>query len=270
MKSSLSTKWLILKNGVEKYLIKNFDTFVPASSGDPKSVGRFTILNINQIFPLLSNLLSNLKIKINIISIKKFSKNVRSKDGPKILKKKFNEYQSDKSSVHNYHLIYGSLFKKRNKVKKILEIGLGTNNKNIVSNMGENGKPGASIKAFKDFFFNADIYGADIDKKILFKEKRIKTFYVDQTKIGTLNKLYKKIGNNFDLIIDDGLHVTNANVNVILSSLKYVKKNGYLIIEDIPFKTKPIWEVISFILSAKYETIIVKAKQSFVFIIKKK
>ena len=123
MKTRFSTKWLVLKSGVEKYLIKNFDIFVPSSAGNYETLGYLTQLNINQIFPLLSNLLSNLKIKINIISIKKFSKNVRSKDGPKILKKKFNEYQSDKSSVHNYHLIYGSLFKKRNKVKKILEIG---------------------------------------------------------------------------------------------------------------------------------------------------
>ena len=269
MKNSLSANWLVFKSGVGKYLIKNFDIFVPSSAGDSKTLGKFTQLNINQIFPLLSILLSKLKIKINIVPIKKFSKIVKSKDGPKILKKNFNKYQSDKSSVHNYHLIYGSLFKNRAKVKKILEIGLGTNNKDIISNMGKDGKPGASIKAFKSSFLNANIYGADIDKKILFKEKRIKTFYVDQTDISTLSKLYKKIGNNFDLIIDDGPHVSNANINVILSSLEFIKKNGYLIIEDIPFKTKPIWEVVSFILSTKYKPMLVKTKQCFVFIIKK-
>ena len=269
MKTNLSTKWLVLRSGVEKYLIKNFDIFVPSSSGNFKAKGKLTKLNINEIFPLLSKLLSNLEIKINIIPIKKFSNNINSKDGPKILERKFNKYQSDKSNYNNFHLIYGSLFKKRTEVKKILEIGLGTNNEDIISNMGKNGRPGASIKAFKEFFFNANIYGADIDKKILFKEKRIKTFYVDQTKISTLKKLYKKIGNNFDLIIDDGLHVTNANINVILASLKFIKKNGYLIIEDIPFKAKSIWEVISFILSTKYKSTLVKTKNCYVFIIKK-
>ena len=40
------------------------------------------------------------------------------------------KYDSDKSKIHNYHLIYGSLFKKRNKIKKVLEIGLGLIMKN--------------------------------------------------------------------------------------------------------------------------------------------
>ena len=55
------------------------------------------------------------------------------------------------NSIHNYHLIYGSLFKKNNKVKKILEIGLGTDDEKIISNMGRYGKPGASVRAFRDF-----------------------------------------------------------------------------------------------------------------------
>ena len=269
MKTRFSTKWLVLKSGVEKYLIKNFDIFVPSSAGNYKTLGYLTQLNINQIFPLLSKLLLSLKIKTKIVPVKKFIKNIDSKNDPQLLKKIFDKYQSDKSKTHNYHLIYGSLFKKKTEVKKVLEIGLGTNNENVISNMGKYGKPGASIKAFKEFFSNANIYGADIDKEILFKEDRINTFYVDQTNIYTLNGLFKKIGKNFDLIIDDGLHASNANINVILSSLKFVKKNGYLIIEDIPFKAKHIWEVVNSILSTKHKTTLVKTKQCFVFIIKK-
>ena len=40
--------------------------------------------------------------------------------------------------------------------------------------MGIKGKPGASVRAFRDYFDKAIIYGADIDSKILFFEKRIK------------------------------------------------------------------------------------------------
>jgi 2-polyprenyl-3-methyl-5-hydroxy-6-metoxy-1,4-benzoquinol methylase len=72
----------------------------------------------------------------------------------------------------------------------------------------------------------------------------------------------------FDLIIDDGLHIPFANLSVIISSLRYVKKNGYLIIEDIPFGNKYIWEVIGYILHDKYKNFIVKSKKCFVFIIK--
>ncbi len=101
------------------------------------------------------------------------------------------------------------------------------------------------------------------------KDKRINTYYVDQTDLKSLKKLYKKIGSNFDLIIDDGLHASYANINVIISSLNFLKKNGYLIIEDIPFKTLSIWEVVINILNKKYESQLVKAKKSFIFVIKK-
>ena len=43
--------------------------------------------------------------------------------------------------------------------------------------MNINGKPGASLRAWRDYFENALIYGADIDKNILFKENRINTFF---------------------------------------------------------------------------------------------
>ena len=52
------------------------------------------------------------------------------------------------SYVHNYHLVYSALFKNKNNVKKILEIGIGTNNTKLISNMGQNGIPGASLRAF--------------------------------------------------------------------------------------------------------------------------
>jgi hypothetical protein len=135
--------------------------------------------------------------------------------------------------------------------------------------MSSKGIPGASIRAFRDFFSNAMVYGADIDKNILFKEKRIKTFYVDQTNLVDLKKIFKKTKGNYDLIIDDGLHASYANISVIIASLKFLKKNGYLIIEDIPHNCKPIWEVVSNILNKKYDTRLVNTKRSYVFIIKK-
>lgn len=269
MNKNLSIKWLIIKSGIEKYLVKNFEIFTPSSAGNFKLLGYHTKNGINKIFPIISKLLSLLKIKIKIISVERFAKNMNMQKNTKLIKSYFNKYQSDKSKVHNYHLIYGSLFKKKNKVKKILEIGLGTNNETIVSNMSSKGIPGASIRAFRDFFSNAMVYGADIDKNILFNEKRIKTFYVDQTNLVDLKKIFKKTKGNYDLIIDDGLHASYANISVIIASLKFLKKNGYLIIEDIPHNCKAIWEVVSNILNKKYDTRLVNTKRSYVFIIKK-
>ena len=269
MKSNISNKWLVLRHGVEKYLVKNFDMFVPSSAGHHKLIGKHTERSINLTFPLIYDLL----LSQNIISrkLKIISNLFRSENNKNVkkLESLFKKYGSDKSSSHDYHKIYGALFKNNRKVKKVLEIGLGTNNIDIPSNMGVYGKPGASVRAFRDFFDNAVIFGADIDRKILFTENRIKTFYLDQTKIKTLSQFYKKFG-KFDLIVDDGLHAPYANLNVLISSLNYVSDQGWIIIEDIPTKARPIWEVVSFILSKKYHNYLIKTKISLIFLVKKK
>ena len=269
MKSNISNKWLVLRHGVEKYLVKNFDIFVPSSAGHYKLIGKHTERSINLTFPLIYDLL--LSQKIISPKLKNINNLFKSENKKKVekLESLFNKYGSDKSSSHDYHKIYGALFKNNRKVKKVLEIGLGTNNINIPSNMGVYGKPGASARAFRDFFYNAIIFGADIDRKILFKEDRIKTFYLDQTNIKLLSQFFKKFG-KFDLIIDDGLHAPYSNLNVLISSLNYIADQGWIVIEDIPLKARPIWEVISLILSKKYHNYLIKTKSSLIFLVKKK
>ena len=157
------------------------------------------------------------------------------------------KYKSDKGSInhkkksiwgweaHTYSNYYYSLFNHfKDDVKLVFECGLGTNNTDYQSNMSVNGMPGASLKVWRDFFKNAQIYGADIDKDILFEEERIKTFYVDQLNTPSIETMWKKIGiQNFDIIIDDGLHTTDANINLFINSFNKLKKNGIYIIEDV-------------------------------------
>ena len=168
---------------------------------------------------------------------------VQSRFLDKSLTDLMNYYGSDKGGFnkdHNFSDYYSTIFiDKKKSVKNILEIGLGTNNIKVPSNMGLQGKPLASLRAWKDYFVNANVYGADIDKEILKNEDRIKTFYVDQTNAISISELYKNIGNiNFDIIIDDGLHEYNANICLFENSFKYLSKKGIYIIEDVFFKDK--------------------------------
>ena len=163
------------------------------------------------------------------------------------LNKLFDLYGSDKGTAdqstkksykwnsHTYGAYYSKLFDHcKNNIIRIFECGLGTNNTAIPSNMGAKGKPGASLRAWRDYFQNANIYGGDIDKNILFNELRIKTFYVDQTNPLTIKNMWKKINlKNFDLIIDDGLHTFNASINFFEISINYLSNNGIYIIEDV-------------------------------------
>lgn len=151
-------------------------------------------------------------------------------------------YGSDKgclnieNSHHNYTTFYYSIFKDlREKQLRVFELGLGTNNIHIPSNMGAQGKPGASLFGWSEFFFNSKIFGADIDSNILFNTDKIKTFYCDQTNPEIIKKMWNEpdLQDNFDIIIEDGLHTFNANVCFFENSIYKLKQNGYFIIEDI-------------------------------------
>ena len=145
------------------------------------------------------------------------------------------KYGSDKGMCHhNYSILYFELFKDiQNEELNIFEMGLGTNNIDVPSNMGENGVPGASLRAWRDFFKKSIIYGGDIDERILFTEDRIITKYCDQTNKEILIDVFKNMDLNFDIIIDDGLHEYQANICMLESSIEYLNNGGYYIIEDI-------------------------------------
>jgi len=102
--------------------------------------------------------------------------------------------------------------------------------------MSANGKPGASLRVWRDYFFNSQVYGADVDKNSLFKEERIETFYVNQLDSSSIAKMWQAINKtDFDIIIDDGLHTYEAAITLFLNSFDKLKKNGIYIIEDINF-----------------------------------
>jgi hypothetical protein len=149
---------------------------------------------------------------------------------------------SDKGSTniiecwHNYTTFYHRIFyEMQDKPLRIFELGLGTNNLSVPSNMGENGKPGASLYGWREFFPNSNIYGADIDMNILFESNRIKTYYCDQTNPILIKMLWNQteLADGFDIIVEDGLHEYDANVCFFENSVHKLNAGGYYIIEDI-------------------------------------
>ena len=132
--------------------------------------------------------------------------------------------------------------------------------------MGINGRPGASLRAFRDFLPRGQICGADIDRRILFSEERIETYFVDQTCQTSFDDLWLALGpRQFDLVIDDGLHSPNANVATMLFSLRCLKKGGTLIIEDISSDAIPVWQTISALLPSDSTPTIIRAKNGILF-----
>ncbi len=174
--------------------------------------------------------------------------------------------QGVKSNKHNYHVVYASLLW-RDAPLNILEIGLGTNNPRIYSNMGGTGTPGGAERAFREWAPNANVYGADIDKDVLFTEERIQTFFVDQTKPETFKELALKLP-PLDLVIDDGLHFPLANLNTINFALPLLKPNGAVVVEDIMAHHIPIWRVAITVLANKYDCQLVQMKTEAIVIVR--
>lgn len=182
------------------------------------------------------------------------------------------KYGSDKATKHDYYRLYAHILKsKRNQPIKTFEIGLGTNDTDVPSNMGVDGKPGASLRGLRDWAPSAEVFGADVDRGCLFEEDRIKTFFVDQTELATLSELAAKFQPKFfDLIIDDGLHNTHANFNTLNWALPLIKDDGVIVIEDIVGKYLESWEIAASLLSDKWNCRLIKCRTEWVFVVSKK
>ena len=192
---------------------------------------------------LLREKIRKIKYKLKFFANKKKAKftYLSNSKSNQILTDLMNLHGSDqggRNNHHNYSDYYSELFyNNKNNIKNFLEIGLGSNNTNIPSNMGSDGIPLASLRAWKDFFKNANIFGADIDKNILKNEDRIKTFYVDQTDPKSIKEMFEKIGiKKFDIILEDGLHEFNANLCFFENSINFLEDDGTYIIEDVYYK----------------------------------
>jgi len=161
----------------------------------------------------------------------------------KSLRQLINHYGSDKN-LNEYTPIYHSIFNNiRNNDINLLEIGIGTLIPNVPSSMLGYGdkhySPGASLRAFRDFFPNGKIYGGDVQKDCMFEEERIKTFLFDSTNFEACNNALNDL--TFDIIIDDGLHEAHAQLNTFNNLYPRLNSGGYYFIEDIA-SHNPLYE----------------------------
>jgi hypothetical protein len=119
----------------------------------------------------------------------------------------------------------------------MLEIGIGSIENNQMG--GPNGplakmgyKTGNSLRCWRDYFSNANIYGIDIFEHNII-ENRIKTFKADQSNYNDLINVITNINSTLDIIIDDGSHIAAHQVFSFMTLEKFLSKNGIYVIEDI-------------------------------------
>lgn len=140
----------------------------------------------------------------------------------------FDRYNSDKGSVfrdnvHRYSEAYTQLFLPiRHSVKSVFECGI---------------LKGASLRAWRDYFDNAWIIGADILPESLFTEWRIHTGLMDQMSTESINQFFSALKpqypDQFDVIIDDGCHIYEATTTLFTEAFKHLNNGGIYVIEDM-------------------------------------
>lgn len=136
---------------------------------------------------------------------------------------------------HTYTQFYARHFNHcRDSVRFVFECGLGTNNPALISSMGDTGKPGASLRMWRDYFPNAQIFGVDIDPDTLFSDERIVTMQMDQTDPESIEKFWEETPDVlFDFMVDDGLHTFEAGLTLFRHSQHRLHPDGIWVIEDV-------------------------------------
>jgi hypothetical protein len=120
--------------------------------------------------------------------------------------------------VHDYTIIYDLLLRpKASSARHIVECGIGSNNAALPSSMGPSAAVGASLRMWREYFYDATIYGLDVDPDTLFEDDRIQTYCVDQLNQDSVQAFVESAGLNgsIDVVIDDGLHTFDAAISLL-------------------------------------------------------
>jgi hypothetical protein len=138
---------------------------------------------------------------------------------------------------------YGGLYEVllqpiRHAVKSLVEIGIGTLIPDAPSSMvgyaSADYRPGGSLRAWRDFLPNAQIHGLDIAPDTQFTdEPRIATHVCDSTNSQQTESLLKQMQATPDVIIDDGLHSTKAQIATLRNFFPALRAGGLYVVEDV-------------------------------------
>jgi len=157
------------------------------------------------------------------------------------LAKIFAKHATDKFG-HGYANTYHPLFNKlRDLPLNILEIGIGTMIPDVVSSMvgyaPPGYRPGASLRAWREYFPKANIVGLDVQKDTMLKdEERIRTFLCDTTDASAVQKMFKDgelKDQTFDIIVDDGSHHSRHQLATLRNLYPLLRPQGIYVIEDV-------------------------------------
>ena len=135
---------------------------------------------------------------------------------------KYKKHTTDKGRAKHYYTKWYNFYFKgiKNENLNILEIGAADGN---------------SITMWKKYFKNSEIYGIEKDKNLPTSDliNKFKIFIGDQSDTKFLEKVCSEVPEGFDIIIDDGSHITSDQVVSFEFLFDKLNPGGIYIIEDL-------------------------------------
>ena len=225
------------------FVPQDFPLFRPAGAGSFEASERLTRHSINALVPSLLELQRAVAGESERCeAVPQVGTRLSSSSDERLserLAQSFEREGSDKAQ-HGYHVLYARILSSlANPV--IFEVGLGSNNPAVPSNMGSNGSPGASLRAFKQTVEGATVAGGDVDASALLGHD-FETYELDQLDI-TKFPARASVG-AVDLLIDDGLHMPVSNINTVVWGIGVISDRGVIVVEDIPCASLPVWHLV--------------------------
>lgn len=127
------------------------------------------------------------------------------------------KHNTDKANGHGFTEIYHDYFS-RYKSPRVLEIGVYN---------------GGSMEMYNEYYdFDCEIIGIDNGKQLAYRptHKNISIVIADQDRP---QELANSISGEFDIILDDGSHFIEHQINCFLALYNRVKPGGVYVIEDL-------------------------------------
>lgn len=127
------------------------------------------------------------------------------------------KHYTDKAYGHGFTQVYENYFSKYTS-PRILEIGVYN---------------GGSMEMYNEYFnYDCQIIGVDNGEQLSYKptHKNISVIIADQSKP---EELFSLVEGDFDIIIDDGSHFIEHQINCFNLLYKKIKPGGIYIIEDL-------------------------------------
>lgn len=149
----------------------------------------------------------------------------------------FATHGSDKDR-NGYSSLYNALFLALKQAPvSLLEIGIGTmlpGHSSMKGYMPDTYQPGASLRAWRDFFPTGDVHGMDVQPDCMFSEPRITTHMCNSTEAESCRAWIEAHPDlTFDIIVDDGSHWDQHQLATLAHLFPLVKPGGFYVIEDV-------------------------------------